>query len=182
MVQELPLAVGGALRSPLDLASLTPEANNFGTQIALSPGPNGLAPVYDSFSIGGGQPRAYGITLDGVSMGVGNPLPNSWVTYNTPPLDAITEFTVDTNGYKAEFGHAMGGTMSFSSKSGTNGFHGSVFEFLRNNALDANRFFSNKAGLPRAVYKQSDFGVSAGGPVYIPKLYNGKNKMFFFAA
>ncbi len=182
MIQQLPLVVGGALRSPFDLATLTPEAKNFGTSVALGSGPTNAAPVYDSFSIGGGQPRAYGITLDGVSMGVGNPLPNSWVTYNTPPLDAITEFTVDTNGYKAEFGHAMGGVMSFSSKSGTNDIHGSVFEFLRNNALDANRFFSNRAGLERAVYKQSDFGVSVGGPVYIPKLYNGKNKMFFFTA
>jgi hypothetical protein len=175
MVEALPLVVGGALRSPLDLASLTPEAKNFGTSVALGP-------ASDSFSIGGGQPRAYGITLDGVSMGTGNPLPNSWVTYNTPPLDAITEFTVDTNGFKAEYGHAMGGIMSFSSKSGTNTLHGSVFEFLRNNALDANRFFSNRAGLPRAIYKQSDFGVSAGGPVYIPKLYDGRNKTFFFAA
>ena len=111
MVEALPLVVGGALRSPLDLASLTPEAKNFGTSVALGP-------ASDSFSIGGGQPRAYGITLDGVSMGTGNPLPNSWVTYNTPPLDAITEFTVDTNGFKAEYGHAMGGIMSFSSKSG----------------------------------------------------------------
>ncbi len=182
MIQQLPLVVGGALRSPFDLATLTPEAKLYATQIALQPGPNNLSPVQDSLQIGGGQPRAYGITLDGVSMGVGNPLPNSWVTYNTPPLDAITEFTVETNGYKAEFGHALGGTMSFASKSGTNGFHGSVFEFLRNNALDANRFFSNKQGIPRADYKQSDFGVSAGGPVYIPKLYNGKNKMFFFVA
>ena len=145
MIQQLPLVVGGALRSPFDLATLTPEAKNSMRHIiALQPGPNNLSPVQDSLQIGGGQPRAYGITLDGVSMGVGNPLPNSWVTYNTPPLDAITEFTVETNGYKAEFGHALGGTMSFASKSGTNGFHGSVFEFLRNNALDANRFFSNK--------------------------------------
>ena len=72
--------------------------------------------------------------------------------------------------------------MSFASKSGTNAFHGSVFEFLRNNALDANRFFSNKQGIPRAIYKQSDFGVSAGVLSIYPKLYNGKNKMFFFAA
>ncbi|MFN8006254.1 MAG: carboxypeptidase-like regulatory domain-containing protein [Terriglobia bacterium] len=182
MIKELPLVVGGALRSPFDLATLTPETKLYATQIALQPGPNNLSPVQDSLQIGGGQPRAYGITLDGVSMGVGNPLPNSWVTYNTPPLDAITEFTVETNGYKAEFGHALGGTMSFASKSGTNDFHGTVFEYLRNNALDANRFFSNKQGIPRGVYKQSDFGVSVGGPVYIPKLYNGKNKLFFFTA
>jgi len=163
LIEELPLVVGGALRSPFDLAQLTPEAKLF---------------TADNFLIGGGQARGYGITLDGVSAGTSNPFPTSWVTYNTPPLDAITEFTVDTNGYKAEFGHASGGQMTFSSKSGTNRFHGSVFEFLRNDKLDARRFFEARRG----VYKQHDFGVSAGGPIFVPKLVDGRNKSFFFVA
>ena len=112
----------------------------------------------------------------------GNSTPNSWLTYNTPPLDAITEFTVETNGYKAEFGHAQGGVMTFSSKSGTNAFHGSAFEFLRNTDLDANYFFSNENDIPRSIYKQNDFGINAGGPVIIPHIINGKNKTFFYAA
>src|SRR5262249_6830215 len=70
----------------------------------------------------------------------------------------------------------------FTSKSGTNDFHGSLYEFLRNDALDANRFFSNKLNQHKAVYKQHDFGVSAGGPIIIPKLVHGKNKDFFFAS
>jgi len=105
MVQDLPIVVGSALRSPLDLASLTPEAKNYNTAIAngsAAPGTN----TSDSFSIGGGQARAFGITLNGITLMAGNSTPNSWLTYNTPPLDAITEFTVETNGYKAEFGHA----------------------------------------------------------------------------
>ncbi len=72
--------------------------------------------------------------------------------------------------------------MTFSSKSGTNQVHGSAYEFLRNNDFDANRFFSNRAGIPSAIYKQSDFGGSFGGPIYIPKIYNGKDKSFFFFA
>ena len=72
---------------------------------------------------------------------------------------------MDTNGFKAEFGHAGGGIMTFVSKSGTNQVHGSAYEFLRNNDFDANGFFSNQAGIPIAIYKQNDFGASFGGPV-----------------
>ena len=75
-------------------------------------------------------------------------------------------------------GHVSGGTLSFVSKSGTNQFHGSAFEFLRNQDLDARGFFNST----KSIYKQNDFGVTAGGPVYLPKLYNGKNKTFFFAS
>jgi hypothetical protein len=163
MVDELPLVVGGAMRSPFDLATLTPETKNYGD---------------NNFSIGGGQAASYGITLDGVSAATTRALQTSWISYNAPSLEMITEFTVDSNGFKAEFGHAAGGLMSFVTKSGTNDFHGSAYEFLRNDKLDARRFFEAKRG----VYKQHNFGASAGGPIYIPKLVNGKNKSFFFAA
>ena len=163
LVDELPLVVGGAMRSPFDLANLTPEVKNYGD---------------NNFQIGGGQAASYGITLDAVSASTTRALQTSWISYNAPSLEAITEFTVDSNGFKAEFGHAAGGIMTFSSKSGTNEFHGSAYEFLRNDALDARRFFEARKG----VYKQHDFGVSAGGPVYIPKVINGKNKTFFFTS
>jgi hypothetical protein len=168
LVDELPLVVGGTLRSPFDLAALTPEAKNLGGD--------------DGFVLGGGQGAGYGTTLDGISANTTRALQLSWVSSNAPSLEAVTEFTVDTNGFKAEYGHASGGVMTFSSKSGTNSLHGSVYEFLRNNDLDANRFFSNRSGTPRAIYKQHDFGFAAGGPVWIPKLYNGKDKTFFFFA
>jgi hypothetical protein len=168
MVDELPLVVGGTLRNPFDLAVLTPEAKNLG-------GDNG-------FILGGGQAAGYGTTLDGISTNTSRALSQSWVSSNAPSLEAVTEFVVDTNGFKAEYGHASGGVMTFSSKSGTNQVHGSAYEFLRNNDFDANRFFSNAAGIPRAIYKQSDFGASLGGPIWIPKIYNGKNKSFFFFA
>jgi hypothetical protein len=70
--------------------------------------------------------------------------------------------------------------MTFVTKSGTNHFHGSAYEFLRNNDFDANDWFSNKLGRARQIYKQNDFGFTFGGPVWIPKVYHGQNKTFFF--
>src|SRR5260370_374716 len=168
LVDELPLVVGGTLRSPFDLAQMTAESKQLG-------GDNG-------FILGGVQAAGYGTTLDGVSTNTTRALSQSWVAVNAPSLEAITEFTVDTNGFKAEYGHAAGGVMTFVSKSGTNDFHGSAYEFLRNNVLDANNFFNNARGIARPIYKQHDFGASAGGPVWIPRLYNGRNKSFFFFA
>ncbi len=168
LVDELPLVVSGALRSPFDLAVLTPEAKNLGGEYG--------------FILGGGQAAGYNVTLDGVSANDTSAQLVSWVATNAPSLEAITEFTVDTNGFKAEYGHSTGGVMTFVSKSGTNEIHGSAYEFLRNNVFDANYFFSNKRGTPRQVYKQSDFGGSLGGPVLIPKLFNGRDKTFFFVA
>ncbi len=166
LVDELPLVVSGTLRSPFDLAALTPEAKNLG-------GDNG-------FMLGGGQAASYGTNLDGVSANTTRALSKSWVSTNSPSLEAITEFSVDTNGFKPEYGHAGGGVMNFVSKSGGNDFHGSAYEFLRNNDLDANNFFNNRAKIAIPIYKQNDFGASVGGPVLVPKLYNGKNKTFFF--
>ncbi|MDQ2775646.1 MAG: carboxypeptidase regulatory-like domain-containing protein, partial [Acidobacteriota bacterium] len=73
-----------------------------------------------------------------------------------------------------------GGVMMFVAKSGTNQFHGSAYEFIRNTDFDANDWFSNRAGKARQIYKQNDFGFTVGGPVWIPKVYRGKNKTFFF--
>jgi hypothetical protein len=169
MVEELPLVVSGAMRSAFDLAIITPEAKS-------NPG-NGTA-TDASFALGGGQGGAWGITLDGVSAGTGRFGSMEWASVNTPSLDAITEFAVDTNGFKAEYGRASGGIMTFSSKSGTNEIHGTAYEFLRNNVLDARRFFEAERG----IYKQHDFGYSVGGPVVLPKIYNGKNRTFFFTS
>ena len=162
MVDELPLVVGGALRSPFDLVTITPEAR----------GRN------NNLSVGGGQAAAWNATLDGLSVTTNRSANAEEIAYNAPSLEAITEFTIDTNGFKAEYGQAGGGVMTFVSKSGTNQAHGSAYDFLRNDALDAREFFAAK----KSVYRQNDFGATLGGPVYLPKLYNGKNKTFFFIA
>ncbi|MBM3769073.1 MAG: carboxypeptidase regulatory-like domain-containing protein, partial [Acidobacteria bacterium] len=167
MVDELPLVVGGAMRSPFDLALITPEANRA----------EGVGSSDTSMIIGGGQAAAYGATLDGVTVLTTSANRIAGSGLNTPSVDAITEFAVESNGFKAEFGRGQGGTITFSSKSGTNELHGTAYEFLRNNALDSRRFFEDRRG----IYKQHDFGWSLGGPVYLPKLYDGRKRTFFFA-
>jgi hypothetical protein len=162
LVDELPLVVGGALRSPFNLVSIAAEAKGGNNQLSL----------------GGGQAAAWDATLDGLSVTTNRSADAAEIAYTTPSVEAITEFTVDTNGFKAEYGQAGGGVMTFVSKSGTNEIHGSIYDFLRNDALDARGFFAQT----RSVYKQNDFGASLGGPVYIPKLYHGKNRTFFFFA
>ena len=166
LVDDLPLVVNGTVRTPFDLASLAPDAKNLG-------GDNG-------FSVGGGQVAAYGTSLDGVSTNTSRALSKSWVASNSPSVEAIEQFTVDTNGYKAEYGHAGGGNLTYASKSGTNQLHGTAYEFIRNNDFDANNWFSNRSGIANSIYKQNDFGATAGGPIWIPKIIHGKNRSFFF--
>jgi hypothetical protein len=164
LVDELPVVVNGAVRSPFDLSASAAEVNSTG-----------------QYRVGGGRGGAYGMTLDGTSVTTAGQLDSNGVTWtqiNTPSVDALTEFSVTSGGFKADMGHASGGSMSFVSKSGTNDFHGDIYEFLRNQDLDAKGFY----GATKPVYKQNDFGVTAGGPVWIPKLYKGKDKTFFFVS
>ena len=105
-----------------------------------------------------------------------------WTTLNSPSVEAITEFAVDTNGFKAEFGHAGGGAVSFVSRSGSNRWQGKVFEFFRHDSLDTINYFSKALGRPKPPLEQHDFGGVFGGPVVLPKIYNGRNRTFFFAS
>ncbi len=175
-IDQLPLVVSGTMRSPFDLTLLTPESKPLG--LGGDAGTQG-AGYTSNFSLGGGQGGTWGITLDGASSGTSRFGSTEWASLNTPSLDAITEFAVDTNGFKADAGRAQGGTLSFASKSGTNEYHGTAYEFLRNNYFDARNYFE---GAKASVLKQHDYGASFGGPVWIPKIYNGKNKTFFFGA
>ncbi len=96
-----------------------------------------------------------------------------------PSIDAVQEFKVQTNSYAAEFGRAMGAIVNLTLKSGTNDFHGSAFEFLRNEKMDARNYF-NPPGTAKPPFKRNQFGFSLGGPVVIPKLYDGRNHTFIF--
>ena len=95
-------------------------------------------------------------------------------------VDAMEEFRVQSSSYSAEYGRNPGGQFSFVTRSGTNDWHGSAFDYLRNNVLDANNWFNNYYGQPQPAERQNDFGGTVGGPVRIPHLYNGKDKTFFF--
>jgi hypothetical protein len=162
LVDELPLVVAGSMRSPFNLVQVAAEARGDGQRL----------------SIGGGQAAAWDATLDGHSVGTNRSGDTAEAALNTPSVEALTEFSVDTNGFKAEYGQAGGGVMTFASKSGTNQFHGSAYNFLRNDAMDARGFFAAQ----RSVYRQNDFGFTASGPVWIPKVYNGRNQSFFFVS
>ena len=152
-------------RNPFALASLVP---------GVVPGP-GSTPW-----ISGGRNASSEITIDGTSI----ILPENNVGINTiaytPPVDSVQEFSIVTNALAAEYGRTGGGTINVSTRSGGNEFHGSAFEFLRNSKLDANNFFSNRNRIPLSAFQRNQFGGTVGGPVLIPKLYNGKNKTFFF--
>ena len=97
-----------------------------------------------------------------------------------PSVSATQEFKVQTNTFDAEYGRAAGAVVNVSVKSGTNALHGEAYEFHRNSALDANSFFSNRAGLKKSNFLFHLFGASVGGPVRLPGLYNGKDRTFFF--
>lgn len=96
-----------------------------------------------------------------------------------PAVEAVREFKIQTNLYSADIGRNSGAVIDVISKSGTNQLHGSLFEFLRNSDVDARSYF-NKAGTPFPSFRLNQFGGSLGGPVVIPKLYNGRNRTFFF--
>ncbi|GAC1633826.1 MAG: hypothetical protein NVS9B14_09120 [Candidatus Acidiferrum sp.] len=98
-----------------------------------------------------------------------------------PPIDAIEEFKVQTSGFSAEFGRSGAAILNATIKSGTNQIHGAAWEFLRNDKFDAADFFENANGIKKGEFRYNEFGVSAGGPVVIPKLFDGRNKVFFFA-
>ncbi len=153
-------------RNTLDLAL---------TQPGVVPAPT-VSYVAGTFTVAGGRPDEVTFLLDG-----GN---NNTVTTNganaNPNPDMIAEFRILSNNYTAEYGHSGGGVVSVVTKSGTNDLHGSLYEYLRNDDLNASDYFSNAAGLPRPVLKRNQFGGTFGGPVVIPKVFHGKDKMFFF--
>lgn len=134
------------------------------------------------FVAGGGRYSTNDVMLDGIDNNTSvnsNAIGRNGINY-TPSVDAVQEFKVKTNNYSAEFGRSAGAIISATVKSGGNELHGSAWNFLRNEKLDANNFFSNAARVSRQPFKQNQFGFTLGGPVWIPKLYRGRNKTFFF--
>ncbi|HYZ84432.1 MAG TPA: TonB-dependent receptor [Bryobacteraceae bacterium] len=158
---DLPLSISGGLRDNLAFTILTP-----GTVLS-APGDN------NSLRIGGGLSAGHSMLLDGAEAGSER---RNDAAFQSVSTDAISEFKVISNSYSAEYGRTGNGIINFTTKSGTNELHGSAFEYFRNEALNARGFFSAK----RAVVRQNDFGGTAGGPVYLPKVYDGRNKAFFF--
>ena len=99
-----------------------------------------------------------------------------------PTVHAVAKMKAQTNTYDAGFGRAAGGTVNITVRSGTNQFHGSMLEFVRNDKFEANSFFNNRSGLPKRRQRYNQFGATAGGPVYIPNLYDGRNRTLIFGS
>ena len=132
------------------------------------------------FAANGARPGSNNYMLDGIdnNSDIGDLINRTYYVLMPPP-DALQEFSVQTSDYSAEFGHSAGAVLNAALKSGTNSLHGDLWEYLRNDALDAADFFLNAAGKPIAEYRQNQFGFTLGGPVDLPH-YKGKDKTFFF--
>ena len=158
-------------RNVLSLAQLLPGVGqaNIPTVVTFSrSGP--------TFTVSGSRENANNVQLDGTTFvgAMGN------VAQNLPSPDSLQEFRILTNTYSAEYGRASGGVLLAVTKSGSNQVHGSLWEFLRNDALNARNYFN--PGPSRKPYlRQNQFGGSFGGPVVLPG-YNGKDKTFFFVS
>jgi hypothetical protein len=172
LVANLPLQVSGTIRNPVQFIELIP---GFVGSVDNNPGSNSS----DDFKVNGGQEGGTDILVDGVSISLVSPN-TQW--NKGVSTDAVAEFRVLQSNFSPEYGQSGDGIVSLTVKSGTNQLHGSAYDFFRNNALDANSWKNNLQGAPRNVDTQNDFGATIGGPVFIPKVYNGKNKTFFFFA
>jgi hypothetical protein len=172
LVANLPLQVAGTIRNPVQFIELIP---GFVGSVDNNPGSNSS----DDFKVNGGQEGGTDILVDGVSISLVSPN-TQW--NKGVSTDAVNEFRVLQSNFSPEYGQSGDGIVSLTVKSGTNALHGSVYDYFRNAGLDANSWVNNLTHSPRSVDTQNDFGATIGGPVFIPKVYNGKNKTFFFFA
>ncbi len=167
MMEDLPLPFSGNIRNPVQFLELTPGFTGENTN---SPETQG------GFKLNGGQEGGPNMILDGASLNFASP--DIQVSYGIS-VEAVREFKVTTNTFSAEYGRLGGGFVNLATKSGTDLLHGSFYDFYKNRALDANSWINNYNGVPRAFDTQNDFGALISGPVFIPKIYDGRNKTFF---
>jgi hypothetical protein len=156
--------------SPISTGQYANVGGGFGSNAGI-PGSSYAMP-----SISGQWPRGNFYLMDGLNF-------TTWFTgtYTVlPVLDAIQEFKVQSHNDSAEYGGVLGGIINVATKSGTNGLHGSAWEYVRNDVFDARNPFADATRSSPAPFRQNEFGFSVGGPIVVPKVYNGKNKSWFF--
>lgn len=160
-------------RDPIALAGLSTGVTPVPPNVNVHQGDN-------TPSINGAANFTSEVMIDGVpDTAPRNGALDNFLIY-TPTVDAVQEFKVETNSLGAEYGRFNGGVINIVMKSGSNGLHGSVYEFIRNSAADANYYFNKRTNTPLAPIKRNQFGFAVGGPVVIPHFYNGRNSLFFF--
>ena len=167
-VEDLPLNGG----TPMALASLSLGVIGTGQPGLIHPFDSGGAA---GWSVGGGYAQTSELLIDGAPD-------STWdgrLAYSLPK-EAVQEVRVKAFDSDASYGHTGGGTLNQIMKTGTNTLKGTLFEQVQPDTLAANNFFNNSKGVARPVTHYNQYGVSAGGPMWIPKVYNGKNKLFWF--
>jgi hypothetical protein len=178
---ETDTAAVGQVISNRSVDNLPLNQRNVYSLMFLVPGVTGSVTYqYNSlnFSVDGGRPGTTNVLVDGIPASPPLIVPiGGFAVF--PSVDAVQEFKVQTTAYSAEFGRSGSGIVNVILKSGTNQFHGSGYDFVRNSALDSNTYFSNHSGTPLPSFERNQFGGSVTGPVWFPKLYNGKDKTFF---
>lgn len=171
------------------------NGRSFQDLIQLAPGTASTESGY--YSVNGQRADGNNFTVDGVSSnlggsqnqifsignGISGSAPSQTVlgtTQSLASIDSLQEFTIQTSGYTAEYGRSPGGQVQFTTRSGTNDLHGSLFDYFRNTDLDANSYLNNYNDKPRTAEHQNDFGGTIGGPLVVPHLYNGRDNTFYF--
>ena len=169
-INSLPLNFGargpGMLRDPFTFVETLPGARIDGR---------------NTIRVNGAPALTFGVLLEGQDLSM--PMSPDGSDAVAPSVDALQEITVQTSNFAPEYGQAGGGLFNFTTKSGSNAVHGSLYENLLNEAFGAGIPFTDngRGGHIRPKVRKHDFGANLGGPVYIPKLYNGKDRTFFFA-
>ncbi len=172
LVEQLPVpavGVGGGMRNAFNLMMMLPQVKS-----------NTGETAWDDLMVGGGQGFDWNVSVDGLSVEIGFRNHPGYMNRLTPTLDSVEEFRIDTAAFKAEESHASGGMITLITKSGTNEFHGSAFDYYQSQRLNANTWANNRLGGSKAIFHRNDFGASAGGPIFLPRIYNGKNQSYFF--
>ncbi len=198
LVRESPAVATSVDRQFIENQPL--NGRSFQALIQLAPGvvvtPASIV-TQGQFSVNGQRPGSNHFSVDGVSANFGLPAATSPYegaggsvpsfsaqggTSSLASVDAVQEFTIQTSTYAPEYGRQPGAQVAIVTRSGTNALHGSAFNFFRNDKLDANSWFGNLNGVKRPALRQNDFGFTAGGPVLVPKVFDGRNRTFFFVS
>ena len=165
-LEDLPLlSTAGGIRNPY-------------TVIQLMPGAQSLSGTFGTFRVNGMPTATLALRVDGQDA-----TQTAWsnaTNMSMPGVDSVEETAIQTSNYAAEFGQAGGGVFNMTMRSGTNTLHGSAYDYYRNEAINAWAPYNNAGTLTKPRDRRNDFGFTAGGPVYLPKIYNGKDKTFFF--
>ena len=169
LIEDLPLEYAGSPRNPLAFVMLAPGFSGVNTNSPTDQG---------GFKLNGGQQAGTDILVDGATIELASA--NLQMNYGVS-VEAVQEFKVMTNTFDAGYGRMSGGLVNLVTKFGTNTLHGDVYDILKNRVLDANSWASglSSPAQTKPIDTQNDFGALISGPIYIPKLYNGRDKSFF---